>query len=129
MSVEVEAQLLSAVEERPLGVRELSRVMRRRTQVVVSLIKGMESGGLVEVTLERGGGKGRPARLVSTTVLGEGYLEAFRRLRRMPLRSSRNDLFRARADAGYVDRLIARGRDPIRAFLELNRIVGDIGDH
>ncbi len=125
MSVEAEAQLLSAVEERPLGVRELSRVMRRRTQAVVSLIKRMEDGGLVEVTLERGDGRGRPARLVSASVLGEGFLEAFHRLRRMPLKSSRNDLLRARADAEYVNRLIARGRDPYQAFLELNRIVGD----
>jgi DNA-binding MarR family transcriptional regulator len=128
LSVEEEAQLLSTVEENPMGVRELSRTMRRRTQDVVSLIKRMEAGSLVEVTPERGKGRGRPARLVSATVLGEGYLEAFRRLRRMPLVSSRNDLLRARADAEYVNRLVARGRDPIRAFLELNGIVGDIGD-
>jgi len=125
LSVEVEAQLLSAVQERPLGVRELSRAMRRRTQAVISLIKRMEAGGLVEVTLERGAGRGRPARIVSTTILGEGYLKAFHRLRRMPLRSSRNDLLRARSDAEYVNRLIARGRDPYRAFLELNGIVRD----
>jgi len=128
LSVEAEAQLLSAVEDRPLGVRELSRALRRRTQVVVSLIKRMEAGGLVEVTLERGDGRGRPARLVSASVLGEGYLEAFQRLRRMPLMSSRNDLLRARADAEYVNRLIARGRDPFQAFLELNGIVVDSGD-
>ncbi len=128
MSVEVEAQLLSAVNERPLGVRDLSRAMRKRTQAVVSLIKRMEAGGLVEVTLERGDGRGRPARLVLATILGEGYLEAFHRLRRMPLKSSRNDLLRARADAEYVNRLIARGRDPYQAFMELNRIVGDSGD-
>ena len=128
LSVEVEAQLLSAVEENPMGVRALSRAMRRRTQDVGSLIRRMEAGGLVEVKLERGEGRGRPARLVSATVLGEGYLEAFRRLRRMPLVSSRNDLLRAKADAEYVNRLVARGRDPHRAFLELNGIVGDIGD-
>ena len=58
MSVDVDSQLLSVVEERPLGVRELSRVMRKRTQVVVSMIKRMEAGGLVEVTTERGDGRG-----------------------------------------------------------------------
>jgi DNA-binding PadR family transcriptional regulator len=125
LSVEAEAQLLSVVEERPQGVRDLSKAMRRRTQAVVSLIKRMEAGGLVEVTLERGDGRGRPARLVSASILGESYLEAFRRLRRMPLKSSRNDLLRARADAEYVNRLIARGRDPYHAFLELNVIVRD----
>lgn len=128
MSVEVEAQLLSAVKELPLGVRELSRTMRKRTQVVVSLIKRMEAGGLLKVTLKKGVGRGRSTKLVSTTILGEGYLEAFHRLRRMPLMSSRNDLLRARADAEYVNRLIARGRDPYRAFLELNGIVRDSGD-
>ena len=128
MSVDVNAQLLSSVEERPLGVRELSRVMRKRIQVVVSMIKRMETEGLVEVTLERGDGRGRPARLISSTVLGEDYLEAFHRLKRMPLMSSRNDLLTAKADAETVNRLIARGRDPYRAFMELNRIVGDRGD-
>ena len=128
MSVDVDAQLLSVVEERPLGVRELSRVMRKRTQVVVSMIKRMEAGGLVEVTTERGDGRGRPARRISSTVLGEDYLEAFHRLRRMPLRSSRNDLLRAKTDAEYVNRLITRGRDPYRAFIELNQIVRNRGD-
>ena len=125
MSVETEVQLLRAVKESPLGVRELSRAMRRRTQAVVSLIKRMEDGGLVEVTLMRGDGKGRPTRLVSPSVLGEGYMEAFQMLRRIPLRSTRNDLLRAKADAEYVNRLIARGRIPIQAFLELNGIVRD----
>ena len=111
-----------------MGVRELSRVMRKRIQVVVSMIKRMETEGLVEVTLERGDGRGRPARLISSTVLGEDYLEAFHRLKRMPLMSSRNDLLTAKADAETVNRLIARGRDPYRAFMELNRIVGDRGD-
>ena len=128
MSVDVNAQLLSSVEERPLGVRELSRVMRKRIQVVVSMIKRMETEGLVEVTLERGDGRGRPARLISSTVLGEDYLEAFHRLKRMPLMSSRNDLLTAKADAETVNRLIARGRDPYRAFMELNRIVRNRGD-
>ena len=45
MSVDVDSQLLSVVEERPLGVRELSKVMRKRTKVVVSMIKRMEAGG------------------------------------------------------------------------------------
>ena len=78
--------------------------------------------------MERGDGRVRPARRISSTVLGEDYLEAFHRLRRTPLRSSRNDLIRAKTDAEYVNRLIARGRDPYLAFIELNRIVRDRGD-
>ncbi len=123
MSLEAESKLLSIVSERPLGVRELAKAMRKRTQTVVSLIKNMETSGLVDVRPEKGERRGRPRKVVSITVLGEDYLETFEELRVKPLRSSRNDLVRAKREAEYVNRLIARGVDPRRAFLELNSIV------
>jgi DNA-binding PadR family transcriptional regulator len=123
MSLEVEAQILSIVKKHPAGVRELSRIMRRRTQTVVSTIKRMNATGLVDLKPEKTHSKGRPRLIISATALGDDYLDTYRRLLGKPLRSSRNDLLKANRDAEYVERLISRGKDPYEAFMELNVVV------
>jgi DNA-binding PadR family transcriptional regulator len=128
MSLEVEVQVLSIVKKYPVGVRELSKIMRRRTQTVVSAIKMMNAAGLVDVRPEETRRRGRPRQIVKTTMLGDDYLEAYNRLRIMPLRSNRNDLVKAKRDAEYVNRLVARGIEPYDAFLELNSLVRVRGD-
>ena len=128
MSVEDESSLLSIVREGPLGVRELAKKMRRKTQSVVSLIKKMVASGLVEMRPERTSRRGRPRQVISMTALGEDYLKTFNELRIKPLRSSKSDLMRAKRDAEYVNRLIDRGKDPYKAFIELNSIVRDSRD-
>lgn len=125
MSLENEILLLNAIKERPLGVRELVEVMQKRTQMVVTLIRKMESNGLVEGKTRNTAQRGRPTQLVSITILGESFLESFNKLKNMPLKSSKNDLARAKKDAEYVNRLISRGVDPIKAFLELNSLIRD----
>lgn len=128
MSLEVEAQVLFIVKKDPVGVRELSKIMRRRTQVVVSTIKRMSAAGLVDVRPEETRRRGRPRQVISATMLGDDYLEAFKRLKIKPLRSNRNDLAKAKRDAEYVNRLIVRGKEPYDAFLELNSLVRDRED-
>jgi DNA-binding MarR family transcriptional regulator len=128
MSLEVEAQVLSIVRKHPVGVRELSRLMRRRTQAVVSTIRRMNAAGLVDVSPEETRRRGRPRQLVRATMLGDDYLAAFNRLRIKPLRGNRNDLVKAKRDAEYVNRLVARGKVPYDAFLELNSLVRVRGD-
>ena len=128
MSLEVEAQVLFIVKKDPVGVRELSRIMRRRTQAVVSTIKRMSAAGLVDVRPEETRRRGRPRQVISATMLGDDYLEAYKRLRLKPLRSNRNDLAKAKRDAEYVNRLIVRGKEPYDVFLELNSLVRTRGD-
>jgi len=128
MSLEVEVQVLSIVKKYPVGVRELSKIMRRRTQTVVSTIKMMNAAGLVDVRPEETRRRGRPRQIVKATMLGDDYLEAYNRLRIKPLRSNRNDLEKAKRDAEYVNRLVARGIEPYDAFLELNSLVRVRGD-
>ena len=128
MSLEVEVQVLSIVKKYPVGVRELSKIMRRRTQTVVSTIKMMNAAGLVDVRPEETRRRGRPRQIVKATMLGDDYLEAYNRLRIKPLRSNRNDLEKAKRDAEYVNRLVARGKEPYDAFLELNSLVRVRGD-
>jgi DNA-binding MarR family transcriptional regulator len=128
MSVEVEAQILSIVRKHPVGVRELSKIMRRRIQTVVSTIKSMNAAGLVDVKPEESHGRGRPRQLISVTTLGDDYLETYERLKIKRLRSNKNDLAKAKRDAEYVNRLVKRGKKPHEAFLELNRLVRSRGD-
>jgi len=128
MSIEVEAQILFIVKKDPVGVRELSKIMRKQTQAVVSTIKRMSAAGLLDVKPEETRRRGRPRQIISATMLGDDYLEAFNRLKIKPLRSNRNDLEKAKRDAEYVNRLVARGKEPYDAFLELNSLVRDRGD-
>jgi len=123
LTLEAEFQALDIIKRRVLGVRELAERMQMRTQTVVSMVGRMTSMGLVEVRAERTDRRGRPRKRVSITILGMDYLNTFNELKLKPLRSSRNDLMRARKDAEYVNRLVARGRDPYQAFLELNSLV------
>ena len=120
--------MLFIVKKDPVGVRELSKIMRRRTQAVVSTIRRMSAAGLVDVRPEETRRRGRPRQVISATVLGDDYLEAFKRLKIKPLRSNRNDLAKAKRDAEYVNRLIVRGKEPYDAFLELNGLVRVRGD-
>jgi len=39
-----------------------------------------------------------------------------------PILSSKEDMDKAKRDAKYVNRLIARGKDPYEAFLELQKL-------
>lgn len=128
MSVEVEAQILSIVKKHPAGVRELSKIMRRRIQTVVSTIKRMNAAGLVDVKPEENHGRGRPKQLISVTMLGDDYLETYEKLKIKRLRSNKNDLAKAKRDAEYVNRLVKRGKKPYDAFLELNSLVRARGD-
>ncbi|UCH57207.1 MAG: MarR family transcriptional regulator [Candidatus Bathyarchaeota archaeon] len=123
MSLEDQANLLAIIKKDPVWVREISRIMRRRTHAVVSLIKKMNAMGFVDVKPEKTHAKGRPRQIVRATMLGDDFLESFNRLKIKPLRSNKNDLVKAKRDAEYVNRLIARGKEPYDAFLELNRLV------
>jgi len=126
MSVEAKAQTLATVKRDPVGVRELSRIMKTRTQTIVSLIKEMNAEALIELKPEKTHMKGRPKLIITATPLGDDYLDTYHRLQGKPLRSSRNDLLKAKRDAEYADRLVSRGKDPYTAFTELNTVVRDI---
>jgi DNA-binding PadR family transcriptional regulator len=123
MSLEVEIQILSTVKNNHAGVRDISKMIRKRTQTVVSTIKKMNAAGLVEVESEETNRRGRPRQIVKATTLGEDYLEAYQQLRLKPLRGTKNDLLKAKRDAEYVNRLVEQGKDPYEAFLELNTLV------
>lgn len=123
MSVESKTLLLDAIRRESLGVRDAVKAFKRRPETTISLIREMEEEGLIETSLQGTRKKGRPKKLLKPTLLGVDYLVAYQRLRSKALRANRNDLAKARRDAEYVNRLVARGVDPIQAFMELNEVV------
>jgi DNA-binding PadR family transcriptional regulator len=123
MSIEIRAQLLDTIRKERLGIRETAKRFRKRPQAIISLIKEMENEGLLETYSDETRSRGRPKKMLKQTVLGEDYLETFRRLKLKTLRANRNDLLKAKKDAEYVNRLIVRGKNPYQAFTELNDLV------
>ncbi len=119
---EVAVEVLRAVK-RPQSVSELVASLRRRNEAVIQALSEMDERGLVERRVERGGGRGRPRVVVSSTALGEEYLDAYNRLSHIALKATPPGLRRAVADAEYASRLKARGLDPFQLFLELNEHV------
>lgn len=119
---EVAIEVLRAVK-RPQSVSELVASLRRRNEAVIHALSEMGERGLVERRVERGGGRGRPRVVVSSTSLGEDYLDAYDRLSNIALKATPTGLRRAVADAEYASRLKVRGLDPFQLFLELNEHV------
>jgi len=126
MSLESRVELLKTASQSAFGVRELVERLHWKASKVVSLLKVMEEEGLVGFRVSRRGKRGRPKRLVEPTPLGLEFLESCASLAMKPLRSRRVDLERASREALYAERLVERGRDPFRLFLELNEVVRNI---
>lgn len=126
MSVESTAQMLTAIQSRSPGVKELVKATRRRSQATVRLVRALRAQGLI-ASERKAGGRGRPKEVFKATPLGIEYLEAYGRLRGVPLRATEGELRKAAEDARYVGRLAARGVDTFRVFMELNALVRATG--
>ena len=126
MSVESTAQILTAIQSRSQGVKELVKATQRRSQATVQLVHALRAQGLI-ASERKAGGRGRPRDVLRVTPLGIEYLEAYSRLRVVPLRATEGELRKAVEDARYAGRLAARGVDTFRAFMELNAFVRAAG--
>jgi len=122
MFVESTVRILAAIQNRSTGVRELVKATRMRSQTTVRLVRALRAQGLI-VSERKAGGRGRPREALRITPLGVEYLEAYSRLRGVPLKASEVELRRAAEEARYAGRLAERGVDPFRAFVELNAFV------
>lgn len=126
MSLEPKARVLEAVSSAPRGVRDVVQALTCRTSKVVLLLKEMEEERLIEVQQSLPSKRGRPKKNIGCTPLGFEFLEAYRKMRMMPLRARSADLKRAIKDALYAERLVANGHDAFRLFMELNTVASNI---
>jgi DNA-binding PadR family transcriptional regulator len=126
MSLEQKAQTLEASASVPCGVRDIVQKLRCKTSSVVSLLKEMEQERLIELRRGIHIKRGRPKKIITCTALGFEFLEGYRKIRTKPLRARGEDLERAVKDALYAERLVAKGHEAFRLFMELNAIAGNI---
>jgi predicted ArsR family transcriptional regulator len=126
MSLEQRAQVLEAVVSAPCGVRDVALALTCRASRVVSLLKEMEGERLIELEQAEPSKRGRPKKLMLCTPLGFEFLEAYKRVQLKPLRAREADLERAVNDALYAERLVSRGHDVFKLFMELNMIARNI---
>jgi len=126
MSLEQKVQIIQAAASGLHGVRDLAKKFRWRTSSVVSLLKELQEERLIDFSTVRKPSRGRPKRSVVCTPLGLDFLNAYGRLKMMPLRARKADLDRAVKDALYTQRLVDSGLSSFRLFMELNAIVCSI---
>jgi DNA-binding PadR family transcriptional regulator len=91
------------------------------------MLNEMEDEGLIEAKTTAGPRRGRPRKLITCTMLGLEFLDAYRKAATKPLRARKADLERAVKDAEYTERLVARGLSPFELFMELNNLARNIG--
>ena len=128
MSLEQKVQIIQAAASGLHGVRDLAKKLRWRTSSIVSLLKELQEERLIDFSTVRKPSRGRPKRSVVCTPLGLDFLNAYGRLKMMPLRARKADLDRAVKDALYTQRLVDSGLSSFRLFMELNAIVSNIRD-
>ncbi len=126
MLLEQKAKILQATVATACGIRKLVKTLNWKTSKVISLLREMNSEGLIEIQLATVSKPGRPKKHIKPTPLGLELLEAYRKMETLPLRARKEDLERAERDALYAGRLAANGHSTFKVFLELNRIVRNI---
>jgi len=128
MSLEKEAQFLEAAVSAPCGLRDLARTLKWKTSTVISLSKKMNEERLIQFQKVKHSRRGRPKKNIVCTSLGLDFLETYGKLKMKPLRARKTDLEHAVKDALYTERLIARGHQPFKLFMELNEIARNINN-
>jgi len=126
MSLEQKAQILQAAAATTSGVRDLVETLNWKTSNVVSLLREMSNERLIEMQQATPSKPGRPKKYIVPTLLGLELLEAYGKMKILPLRARKEDLERAAKDALYACRLAANGHSTFQIFLELNAIVRNI---
>ncbi len=131
MSLENKAQILDAVTSSTsvtCGIRDIVQNLKWKTSRIIALSKEMSEERLIEFRTIKSPIRGRPKKAIVVTNLGLDFLETYRMLGTKPLRARKQDLERAAKDALHTERLIERGHQPFKLFLELNEIVRNISN-
>lgn len=123
MSLEMKRDVLRTLSMQSLGTRELLKLFKKRNKTIINQIHEMKNQGLLRTTPTKPSSRGRPKEKLIVTELGHKYLKTYTKLEHLPLKSTKLDLMKAKRNIEYVNRLISRGKDPFKSFLELNEFV------
>ena len=122
---EAATRALSLCNEAVLSVSQLTSKMGGNHAKTIALIRELQARGLLSRRTERRG-KGRPLCLLSTTPLGEQFVEQYDRLLNLRLYSNDNDIKKALHQADLTRRLRAQQVSPYARFQEVNELARNI---
>ena len=120
------AIVLTYCSETALSVSELVRKAGGNHEKTIALIMNLEERGLLLQEIFRGQGRGRPRHLLRPTALGEQFVQKYRQLLSLPLRSNDNDIKKALYQADLVKKLVDQKISPYARFQEINKLARNI---
>ena len=120
------AMVLSYCSETALATSELVKKTGRNHENTIALIRELEECGLLLQEIFKEHSRGRPRQLLRPTPLGEQFVEKYRQLLNLPLRSNDNDLKKAVHQADLAQRLADQQISPYARFQEINKLARNI---
>lgn len=114
-----EMRLLELCSNNRHSVRELLRTLGGNRTNNMRLIKDFERAGVLEST-PCPNGRGRPKRIVMTSLSGSEMLEKLRSANRAMLQINENDIRSIDEQLRAWHKLIDAGVDPYQRFVEMN---------
>jgi len=122
------ATILNVIRPNPCGVRELVERLCWKTERVISLLKTMENEGLIEFHENITSNRGRPKKLIVTSILGGEFLDTFEKCRGKAIQINHNDIKSAVHQANLAKKLEKYLVSPFQRFWELNSIALKVRD-
>jgi len=125
MQTELAARALSHCSEAVLSVSQLAGKMGGNHAKLIDLIRELQARGLLTRTTESRG-RGRPLSLLSTTPLGEQFIEEYYRLLSLRLHCNDNDIKKALRQAHLARKLLEQQVSPYARFQEVSELARNI---
>jgi predicted transcriptional regulator len=125
LQAEPATKALSFCKEAVLSVSELAAKMGGNHAKMIDLVEELQTRGLLVKTTERRG-KGRPPCLLSTTPLGDEFMEQYSRLLNLRLYSNDNDIKKALRQADLARRLMEQQVSSYARFQEVIELARNI---
>ena len=125
MQTELAARALSHCSEAVLSVSQLAEKMGGNHAKLIDLIRELQARGLLTRTTESRG-RGRPLSLLSTTPLGEQFIEEYDRLLSLRLHCNDNDIKKALRQAHLARKLLEQQVSPYVRFQEVSELARNI---
>ncbi|MGA3108202.1 MAG: hypothetical protein ABSD99_01920 [Candidatus Bathyarchaeia archaeon] len=126
LQVELASRILSYCNETDLSVSDLTRKVGGNYENTLAQLKELKVRSLLVSEISRDKSVGRPRHLIRATPIGKRFLNEYRRLNDLTLRSNDNDLRKALNQAELARRLIEHGISPYARFQEINELARNI---
>jgi DNA-binding PadR family transcriptional regulator len=120
-----ELTLLSILEEKACGTREIIALLGWRPSRILKMLEKLKLEGLIESELEHGA-RGRPKKVYRLTELGRKYLQVRRDAERFRLRTGVRGIARTIKQTKETEILVCKKKSPYQMLWELDEVVRTI---